>query len=59
MDYKFTDSFDGYKDIDVQTLIDKKELSTEFKDPQGLITKGIIGCALSHKKAWKKVFKYW
>ena len=54
LDYKFIDSFDGYKDIDVQTLIDKKELSTEFKDPQGLITKGIIGCALSHKKAWKE-----
>ena len=30
LDYKFIDSFDGYKDIDVQTLIDKKELLLDF-----------------------------
>ena len=28
-----------------------KELSLQRV---GLITKGIVGCALSHKKAWKK-----
>ena len=54
IDFEFVDGIDGYQDIDVSELIKNKELSTEFKDPVGLITKGIVGCALSHKKAWKK-----
>ena len=54
IDFEFVDSIDGYQDIDIQELIKNKELSTEYKDPVGLITKGIVGCALSHKKAWKK-----
>jgi len=54
IDFEFVDSIDGYKDIDIQELIETEELSTEFKDPVGLITKGIVGCALSHKKAWKR-----
>ena len=54
IDFEFVDSIDGYRDIDIKELIKNKELSTEFKDPVGLITKGIVGCALSHKKAWKK-----
>jgi len=54
IDFEFVDAIDGYKDIDIQELIETEELSTEFKDPVGLITKGIVGCALSHKKAWKR-----
>ena len=54
IDFEFVDSIDGYRDIDIKELIKNKELSTEFKDPVGLITKGIVGCALSQKKAWKK-----
>ena len=54
IDFEFIDAIDGYKDIDIQELIETEELSTEFKDPVGLITKGIVGCALSHKKAWKR-----
>jgi len=54
VDFDFVDGIDGYQEIDIQELLKNKELSSEFKDPVGLITKGIVGCALSHRKAWKK-----
>ena len=46
IDFEFIDAIDGYKDIDIQELIKTEELSTEFKDPVGLITKGIFESAI-------------
>ena len=32
----------------------QKNLNQHFYDPGGIITRGVLGCALSHHKAWKK-----
>jgi GR25 family glycosyltransferase involved in LPS biosynthesis len=53
LEFEFIDSIDGYEDIDISELLKTNQLSREYKDPVGLITRGIVGCALSHKKAWE------
>lgn len=49
IDFKFIDAIDG-KDYEIDTSI----LNPIFRDPSGIFTKGVICCALSHRKAWKE-----
>jgi GR25 family glycosyltransferase involved in LPS biosynthesis len=48
--YTFINAIEG-KDINIKELINKKILSNIFKCPYGVLTKNIIGCALSHRLA--------
>ena len=49
LDFKFVEAIDGQSHA-----IDYSVLNPTFYDPNGLFTKGIICCALSHRKAWKE-----
>ena len=51
---KLNINFEFIKAIDGQNSnIDYSLVNSIFYDPNGLFTKGIICCALSHRKAWK------
>ena len=52
--FEFIDAVKGSDLTDTKTLIENGVLSSQFIDPFGLLTKNIIACALSHKKAYKK-----
>ena len=56
LDYEVVDAIDGQK-LKVRKLIKDGLLNTEFYDPSGVLTRNIIGCSLSHIKAWKKFLK--
>jgi len=51
IDFTFIEAIDG-KSIDVPKEISKGNIHSVFYDPNGILTTGVIGCALSHKKAW-------
>jgi len=53
LDYTFVDAVHG-SDIDTKALIHSGVLNESFYDPSGLVNKNIIGCSLSHIKAWLK-----
>jgi len=44
---------DGSK-LDVIKSVNDGVISDTFRDPQGMLTKSVYGCALSHQKAYKK-----
>jgi GR25 family glycosyltransferase involved in LPS biosynthesis len=52
--YEFIDAIPGSEINKISELIDKEIVSNPFIDPNGLLTKNIIGCALSHKMAYQK-----
>jgi len=56
LDYEIVDAIDGQK-LKVRKLIKDGLLNTEYYDPNGVLTRNIIGCSLSHIKAWKKFLK--
>ena len=56
LDYEVVDAIDGQK-LKVRKLIKDGLLNTEYYDPNGVLTRNIIGCSLSHIKAWKKFLK--
>lgn len=43
---------DGSK-LDIDELINDGKINPIFRDPQGVLTKSVYGCALSHQKAYK------
>jgi GR25 family glycosyltransferase involved in LPS biosynthesis len=51
IDFTFIEAIDG-KSIDVPKEISKGNIHSTFYDPNGILTAGVLGCALSHKKAW-------
>lgn len=51
--YEFIEGIDGSDLSNQTTLISNGTLSKVFKDPNGLLTPSIIGCALSHRKAYE------
>jgi len=51
LDYTFIDAVPG-SDINVSKLIKAGVLNESFYDPAGILNKNIIGCSLSHIKAW-------
>ena len=53
LDYTFIDAVPG-SDINVSKLIKAGVLNQSFYDPEGNLNKNIIGCSLSHIKAWTK-----
>lgn len=53
LDYTFIDAVPG-SDINVSKLIKAGVLNESFYDPSGAVNKNIIGCSLSHIKAWVK-----
>jgi len=40
--------------IDIGKSIEDKKIDTTFKDPSGVLTKSIYGCAMSHNMVYKK-----
>jgi glycosyl transferase family 25 len=56
LDYEIVDAIDGQK-LKVRKLIKDGLLNTEYYDPNGVLTRNIIGCSLSHIKVWKKFLK--
>jgi len=53
LDYTFVDAVNG-PSLDIKSLIRSGVLNEFFYDPNGLVNKNIIGCSLSHIKAWLK-----
>ena len=51
--YEFIEGIDGSDLPDQTTLITNGTLNKVFKDPNGLLTPSIIGCALSHRKVYE------
>lgn len=47
-------AIDG-NDLDIPRLVKDGVISDTFKDPSGLLTKGIYGCALSHRLIYENV----
>ena len=52
--HEFIEAVDGKYLPNVDVLIEDGVLSKTFIDPNGLLTKNIIACSLSHKKAYEK-----
>lgn len=52
--YEFIDAIEGDNIGSTQDLLNQGVLAKEFKDPNGIITKNIIACAMSHRKAQQK-----
>jgi glycosyl transferase family 25 len=52
--YEFIEAVDGKSLPNTDILINDGVLSKTFIDPNGLLTKNIIACSLSHKKAYEK-----
>jgi GR25 family glycosyltransferase involved in LPS biosynthesis len=50
---KYIRGIDKQDFLEDSFVISKKVLDETFWDPNGWLTLGIIGCALSHKRAWK------
>ena len=54
-DYEFIEAVWGDElPEDLTELVRSGELAKEFKDPNGMLTRNIIACAMSHKKAYAK-----
>jgi glycosyl transferase family 25 len=53
--FEFIDAIKGSDLPPVQEMIDNKLLDQTFIDPNGTLTKNIIACSLSHKKAYQKM----
>ena len=52
--YEFIEAVEGIDLPHTDTLCRTRILSRTFIDPNGIFTKNIIGCALSHQKAYNK-----
>jgi GR25 family glycosyltransferase involved in LPS biosynthesis len=44
-------------DLDIDDCLRDNTISTKFRDPNGILTKSIYGCALSHQKVYQKFIK--
>lgn len=55
--YEFINAISGDDLPDTSELISSGVLSKTFIDPNGILTKNIIACALSHKLAYKKMLE--
>lgn len=53
-EYEFIDAVKGSNLPDTEFLKNHKLLADTFIDPYGLLNKNIIGCALSHRKAYQR-----
>ena len=49
-------AIDGSK-LNIDELIENETINPTFRDPQGVLTKSVYGCALSHKKAYETFLK--
>ena len=56
VDFTFIEAVDS-ENIEIEELIENGKLNRQFLDPNGMITKGVFACALSHKKAWDQALK--
>jgi len=56
LDYEVVDAINGQR-LKVRKLIQDGLLNKEYYDPNGVLTRNIIGCSLSHIKVWKKFLK--
>lgn len=52
--YEFINAVTGDELEDTDKLVERTILSETFIDPNGILTKNIIACSLSHKKAYSK-----
>ena len=52
--YEFISAVTGDELEDTDKLVESKILAETFIDPNGILTKNIIACSLSHKKAYSK-----
>jgi glycosyl transferase, family 25 len=52
--YEFIDAIEGSELGTTYSLIETNVLANEFIDPFGILTKNVIACSLSHKKAYLK-----
>jgi GR25 family glycosyltransferase involved in LPS biosynthesis len=43
--------------LDINLLLENNTISDTFTDPNGLLTKGIYGCALSHQTIYRRFLK--
>ena len=48
---EFIEAVNG-NDLDIQEFLDDGTISNIFRDPNGILTKSIYGCALSHQKIY-------
>ena len=55
IDFDFVDAVDGSQ-LDIKKLIKSKKIGDTQFDPQGTTNKYVIGCSLSHLRAWE-IFK--
>ena len=51
VNYEIITAIDG-KDIALSRSFLEKTMHKQFYDPGGILTKGVVGCAMSHHKAW-------
>ena len=56
IDFTFIEAIDG-KSISIPEFIEKGIINNTFYDPNGILTLGVFGCALSHKKAWDQAIQ--
>ena len=56
LDLTFIEAVDGKK-LDIEQNLKDKIFNKTFYDPAGICTKGVYGCALSHKKAWDQAIE--
>ena len=50
---EWIDAING-NDLDINDCLKNNIISDKFRDPNGILTKSIYGCALSHQKAYKR-----
>lgn len=55
--YKIIKAVEGYKLPKTSELVSKGILNEYFVDPNGMITKNIIACAMSHRKVYETFLK--
>lgn len=56
VDFTFIEAVDS-ENIVIEELIENGKLNKSFLDPNGMVTKGVFACALSHKKAWDQAIQ--
>ena len=50
---EWVDAING-NDLDIHKLLDDSVIDSKFRDPNGLLTKSIYGCSLSHQKVYQR-----
>jgi GR25 family glycosyltransferase involved in LPS biosynthesis len=56
VNYEIITAIEG-RDIGLSRDFLKKTMHKQFYDPGGILTKGVVGCAMSHHKAWDAFIK--